>query len=84
MCPPVSLCRVCVSSSQESEIQLLQQAQRFRAQLEHQGQDLERAETFPEVEETEVGRMRQQLLKFHNDLLVAEERDYQMNYQLEW
>nr|XP_046197140.1 coiled-coil domain-containing protein 146-like [Oncorhynchus gorbuscha] len=27
--------------------------------------------------------MRQQLLKFHNDLHQAEERDYQMNYQLE-
>ncbi|XP_046879129.1 coiled-coil domain-containing protein 146 [Hypomesus transpacificus] len=78
-----SLLHDTLRSSQESEIQLLQQAQRFRAQLEHQGQDLERAETFPEVEETEVGRMRQQLLKFHNDLLVAEERDYQMNYQLE-
>jgi hypothetical protein len=52
--------------------------------LERQQRDLETAEQFPEGPDTEVSRMRQQLLKFHNDLHQAEERDYQMNYQLEW
>ncbi|XP_064877405.1 coiled-coil domain-containing protein 146 [Oncorhynchus nerka] len=72
-----------LKSSQQSEIRLLQEAKRFRAELERQQRDLETAEQFPEGPDTEVSRMRQQLLKFHNDLRQAEERDYQMNYQLE-
>uniref|UniRef100_A0AAZ3RX92 Coiled-coil domain containing 146 n=1 Tax=Oncorhynchus tshawytscha TaxID=74940 RepID=A0AAZ3RX92_ONCTS len=70
-------------SPPQSEIRLLQEAKQFRAELERQQRDLETAEQFPEGPDTEVSRMRQQLLKFHNDLRQAEERDYQMNYQLE-
>eukprot|EP00063_Salmo_salar_P036120 XP_014010955.1 PREDICTED: coiled-coil domain-containing protein 146-like [Salmo salar] len=78
-----SLLHDTLKSSQQSEIQLLQEAKRFRAELERQQKELEKAEQFPEGPDTEVSRMRQQLLKFHNDLRQAEERDYQMNYQLE-
>ncbi|XP_045075848.1 coiled-coil domain-containing protein 146-like [Coregonus clupeaformis] len=78
-----SLLHDTLKSSQQSEIRLLQEAKRFRAELEHQQRELEKAEQFPEGPDTEVSRMRQQLLKFHNDLQEAEERDYQMNYQLE-
>ncbi|XP_031676491.1 LOW QUALITY PROTEIN: coiled-coil domain-containing protein 146-like [Oncorhynchus kisutch] len=78
-----SLLHDTLKSSQQSEIRLLQEAKQFRAELERQQRDLETAEQFPEGPETEVSRMRQQLLKFHNDLRQAEERDYQMNYQLE-
>ncbi|XP_055793236.1 coiled-coil domain-containing protein 146 [Salvelinus fontinalis] len=78
-----SLLHDTLKSSQQSEIRLLQEAKRFRAELERQQRDLEEAEQFPEGPDTEVSRMRQQLLKFHNDLRQAEERDYQMNYQLE-
>ncbi|XP_070997513.1 coiled-coil domain-containing protein 146 [Oncorhynchus clarkii lewisi] len=78
-----SLLHDTLKSSQQSEIRLLQEAKQFRAELERQQRDLETAEQFPEGPDTEVSRMRQQLLKFHNDLRQAEERDYQMNYQLE-
>ncbi|XP_029603071.1 coiled-coil domain-containing protein 146 isoform X2 [Salmo trutta] len=78
-----SLLHDTLKSSQQSEIRLLQEAKRFRAELERQQKELEKAEQFPEGPDTEVSRMRQQLLKFHNDLRQAEERDYQMNYQLE-
>ncbi|XP_064815560.1 coiled-coil domain-containing protein 146 [Oncorhynchus masou masou] len=77
-----SLLHDTLKSSQQSEIRLLQE-QRFRAELERQQRDLEMAEQFPDGPDTEVSRMRQQLLKSHNDLRQAEERDYQMNYQLE-
>ncbi|KAI4897828.1 hypothetical protein NFI96_007263 [Prochilodus magdalenae] len=70
-------------SSQESELNLLQEAKCFRAELEHQQQELEKAELFPEGEDTEVSRMRQQLLQFHNKLRESEDREYQMQYQLE-
>uniref|UniRef100_A0AAR2KDY6 Coiled-coil domain containing 146 n=1 Tax=Pygocentrus nattereri TaxID=42514 RepID=A0AAR2KDY6_PYGNA len=70
-------------SCQESELNLLQKAKRFRAELERQQQELEKAELFPEGQDTEVSRMRQQLLQFHNKLRESEDREYQMQYQLE-
>ncbi|XP_066523179.1 coiled-coil domain-containing protein 146 [Hoplias malabaricus] len=69
--------------SQESELHLLQEAKRFRAELEHQQQELEKAEQFPEGQDTEVSRMRHQLLQFYNKIRQAEDREYQMLYQLE-
>ncbi|KAL6473628.1 hypothetical protein MHYP_G00171890 [Metynnis hypsauchen] len=70
-------------SCQESELNLLQEAKHFRAELERQQQELEKAELFPEGQDTEVSRMRQQLLQFHNKLRESEDREYQMQYQLE-
>ncbi|XP_030628995.1 coiled-coil domain-containing protein 146 [Chanos chanos] len=69
--------------SQESEIRLLQKAKGFRAELERQQQELESVEQFPEGPDTEVTQLRQKLLKLNNDLREAEDRDYQMQQQLE-
>lgn len=72
-----------LKSIQESEIQLLQDAKRFTYLLEQQQHDLEKADQFPEGSNTEVSRMRQQLLKYNNDLNEAEEREYRLQYKLE-
>ncbi|KAM3924189.1 coiled-coil domain-containing protein 146 [Leptodactylus fuscus] len=72
-----------LKSIQESEIQLLQDAKRFTYLLEQQQHELEKADQFPEGSNTEVSRMRQQLLKYNNDLNGAEEREYSLQYKLE-
>ncbi|XP_015208078.2 coiled-coil domain-containing protein 146 [Lepisosteus oculatus] len=69
--------------TQESEIRLLQDAKRFTAQIERQRQDLEQAEQFPEGSDSEVSRMRQQLLKFYNDLKEVEDREDKLHYDLQ-
>ncbi|XP_064199499.1 coiled-coil domain-containing protein 146 isoform X2 [Anguilla rostrata] len=72
-----------LKSSQESEIRLLQDAKRFTAELERQQKDLEKMERFPEGSDTEVSKMRRQLLIYHNKIREAEEQEYQLQYQLE-
>ncbi|KAK6488012.1 coiled-coil domain-containing protein 146-like [Huso huso] len=72
-----------LKSTQQSEIQMLQDAKHFTAQIERQKQELERADHFPEGFDTEVSKMRQQLLKLQNDLNEAEEIDYNLQYKLE-
>ncbi|XP_044136084.1 coiled-coil domain-containing protein 146 isoform X2 [Bufo gargarizans] len=72
-----------LKSIQESEIQLLQDAKRFTYLLEQQQHELEKADQFPEGSNTEVSRMRHQLLKYNNDLNEAEEREYRLQYKLE-
>ncbi|XP_053572509.1 coiled-coil domain-containing protein 146 [Bombina bombina] len=73
-----------LKSIQESEIQLLQDAKRYTYQLEEQKQELDKADQFPQGINTEVSRMRQQLLKYNNDLNEAEEREYQLQYKLDF
>lgn len=70
-------------SSQESEMQLLLEAKTLRMTLEQQRQELENAELFPEGPDTEVSRLKQTLLQYYNQLKEDEERDYQMQFQLE-
>ncbi|XP_053320353.1 coiled-coil domain-containing protein 146 [Spea bombifrons] len=72
-----------LKSFQESEIQLLQDAKRFTHELEQQKQELEKAEQFPEGSNTEVSMLRQQLLKYNNDLTQTEEREYHLQYKLD-
>ncbi|XP_069834159.1 coiled-coil domain-containing protein 146 [Dendropsophus ebraccatus] len=72
-----------LKSIQESEIQLLQDAKHFTYRLEKQQHELEKADQFPEGSNSEVSRMRQQLLKYNNDLNESEEREYQLQYKLE-
>ncbi|XP_062850431.1 coiled-coil domain-containing protein 146 isoform X2 [Trichomycterus rosablanca] len=67
-------------SSQETELNLLEEAKQFRTKLELQKQELEKTEDFPE--DTDVSRMRQQLLQFHNTLREAKEKEYEMQYKL--
>lgn len=74
----------CVFSSQESEMQLLREAKAFRTKLEQQNQELQKAELFPDEQDTEVSDVKQKLLQFYNELKEYEERDYHMQFQLEW
>ncbi|KAM8972110.1 coiled-coil domain-containing protein 146 [Pelodytes ibericus] len=71
-----------LKSSQESEIQLLQDAKRFTNQLEQQQQELEKVDQFPDGSNTEVSRMREQLLKYINDLNETEDREHHLQYKL--
>ncbi|KAM9312848.1 coiled-coil domain-containing protein 146 [Gastrophryne carolinensis] len=73
-----------LKSIQQSEIQLLHDAKKFTNQLEQQQHGLEKAEEFPEGPNTETSRMRQQLLKYNNDLRKIEEREYRLQYELEY
>lgn len=65
-------------------MQLLQEAKAFRTKLEEQNQELEKAELFPEGQDTEVSGLKQKLLQSYNELKEYEERDYHMQFQLEW
>uniref|UniRef100_A0A4W4F5Y7 Uncharacterized protein n=1 Tax=Electrophorus electricus TaxID=8005 RepID=A0A4W4F5Y7_ELEEL len=78
-----NLLHATLRSSQESELKLLQEEKHFRTELEHQQQELEKAELFPDGQDTETSHMRKQILQFHNELRAAEEREYQMQYQLD-
>lgn len=60
--------------TQESEIKLMKDIKFFTADLEYQRQELEKGEQFPECYDTEVNKLRQQLLHFQNDLNQIEER----------
>lgn len=70
--------------TRENESQLLHQAKQYTATLEGQGNDLETADNFPEGTDTDVSRMRQQLLKYRNELAQIDERQYQHEYKIEW
>ena len=71
-------------STRENEGTLLQQAKEFSQELDRQKVELEKADNFPESSNSEVSKLRQQLLKHHNDLAQAEERQYQLDYKIEW
>lgn len=71
------------SSSRENETKLLQQAKDCVLELEKQKAELEKADNFPESSNTEVTKMRQQLLKYNNEYKQAQERQYQLEYQIE-
>ncbi|XP_006834425.1 PREDICTED: coiled-coil domain-containing protein 146 [Chrysochloris asiatica] len=71
-----------VISTQESEVQLLQDAKRFAEQIEQQKFHLQQADDFPEAFTTEVSKMREQLLKYQNEYNAAKEREYHNQYRL--
>ncbi|XP_006882663.1 PREDICTED: coiled-coil domain-containing protein 146 [Elephantulus edwardii] len=71
-----------VISTQESEVQLLQDAKRFTAQLEEQQFHLQQADNFPEAFNTEVSKMREQLLKYQNEYNAVKERECHNQYRL--
>ncbi|XP_062373924.1 coiled-coil domain-containing protein 146 [Sardina pilchardus] len=76
-----SLLQDTLKSSQDGELQLVQECKRFRAELGRQRADLEKAEEFPEGSDSETKRLRQQLLKIHNDLKASEEHHTHTIYQ---
>ncbi|EDL03207.1 mCG120103, isoform CRA_a [Mus musculus] len=71
-----------VVSTQESEVQLLENAKRFTEQIQQQQVCLQQAEDFPNVFTTEVCKLREQLLKYQNEYTAAQEREYNIQYRL--
>uniref|UniRef100_F6ZCC7 Cilia- and flagella-associated protein 58 central coiled coil domain-containing protein n=1 Tax=Ciona intestinalis TaxID=7719 RepID=F6ZCC7_CIOIN len=69
--------------TRESETKLLEDAKNFTNELEKQRQELEKADHFPENIDTEVGKLRQDLLKRHNDIQQIEEREYELHYKID-
>ncbi|KAM9334637.1 coiled-coil domain-containing protein 146 [Symphorus nematophorus] len=73
-----------LKSTQDSEIQLLEEAKRCRAQLERLQDEVERTEeqSTSEKPESEVNELRQQLLQAYNELKAAEDREYKTQHKL--
>ncbi|XP_036978375.1 coiled-coil domain-containing protein 146 isoform X1 [Acanthopagrus latus] len=73
-----------LKSSQDSEIQLLGEAKRCRAELERLQAEVERTEeqSTSEEPESEVNELRQQLLQAYNELKAAEDREYKTQHKL--
>ena len=74
----------CNSSTRENEANLVQKAKKATNHLEKCKIELDKADNFPESSNTEVSKLRQQLLKYNNDLAQAEEKQYQFDYKIEW
>ena len=71
-------------STRDNEVDLLQKAKKYTNELERCKIELEKADNFPDSSNTEVSKLRQQLLKYNNDYAQAEERQYQFDYKIEW
>uniref|UniRef100_A0A8D2DEG1 Coiled-coil domain containing 146 n=1 Tax=Sciurus vulgaris TaxID=55149 RepID=A0A8D2DEG1_SCIVU len=71
-----------VMSTQESEVQLLQNAKSFTEQIQQQRFHLQQADSFPEAFSTEVSKMREQLLKYQNEYNAVKEREFHNQYRL--
>ncbi|CAJ1054953.1 coiled-coil domain-containing protein 146 [Xyrichtys novacula] len=73
-----------LKSSQDSELQLLEEAERCRAVWENLQAELERTEeqSTSEQPQSEVNELRQQLLQAYNELRAAEDREYKTQHKL--
>uniref|UniRef100_A0A803V0L0 Coiled-coil domain containing 146 n=1 Tax=Ficedula albicollis TaxID=59894 RepID=A0A803V0L0_FICAL len=71
-----------VISLQESETQLLQEAERLSAELEQQC-ELEKAEQFPEEASSEASQIRQQLLSCRSEYSAVKGRVYENRLKIE-
>ncbi|XP_044041610.1 coiled-coil domain-containing protein 146 isoform X2 [Siniperca chuatsi] len=73
-----------LKSTQDSEIQLLGEAKRCRAELKRLQAAVERTEeqSTSEDPESEVTELRQQLLQAYNELKAAEDREYKTQHQM--
>ncbi|XP_049423271.1 coiled-coil domain-containing protein 146 isoform X3 [Epinephelus fuscoguttatus] len=73
-----------LKSTQDSEMHLLGEAKRCRAELERLQAEVERAEeqSTSEEPESEVNELRQQLLQAYNELRATEDREYKTQHQL--
>lgn len=69
-------------STQQSEVQLLEDAKRFTEQIQQQQFHLQQADNFPEAFTTEVSKMREQLLKYQNEYNAVKERELHNQYRL--
>jgi hypothetical protein len=71
-----------LKNKRNNEQRLLQQAKEFANTLARQKVELDKAEMFPDNSNTEMSRLRQNLLSYHNDLAETEERQYQLDYKI--
>lgn len=71
-----------VVSTQQSELQLLENAKLFTEQIQQQLVRLQQADDFPNAFSTEVCKLREQLLKYQNEYSAAQEREYHNQYRL--
>nr|XP_046235156.1 coiled-coil domain-containing protein 146 isoform X2 [Scatophagus argus] len=73
-----------LKSTQDSEIQLLEEAKRCRAELQKLQAEVEGMEerSTSEEPESEVNELRQQLLQAYNELKAAEDREYKTQHKL--
>ncbi|XP_051008059.1 coiled-coil domain-containing protein 146 [Acomys russatus] len=71
-----------VVSTQESEVQLLENAKLYTEQIQQQLVHLQEADDFPSVFSTEVCKLREQLLKYQNEYTAVQEREYHNQYRL--
>lgn len=66
------------------EVKLLEDAKNFANELDRQRVELEEGDKFPDSSNTEVSKMREQFLRYSNELAQTEERQYQLEYKIEW
>ncbi|XP_029017231.1 coiled-coil domain-containing protein 146 [Betta splendens] len=73
-----------LKSTQDSEIQLLREAKRCRAELEKLRAEVAKTEeqSTSEQPESEVNKLRQELLQAYNELKAAEDREYKAQLRL--
>ncbi|KAM7367067.1 hypothetical protein PAMP_014992 [Pampus punctatissimus] len=73
-----------LKSTRDSEIQLLEEAKRYRAELVRLQAEVERTEdqSTSEEPESEVNKLRQQLLQAYNELKAAEDRETETQHEL--
>ena len=62
------------------ETQSLTEAKQCQEVLDMQLQELDRCEAFPQTIDNEVMRLREQLLKYNNELAQITDREYQLAY----
>ena len=73
-----------IFSTRSHELELLNEAKAHARELDLQKHELERADAFPDSSQnTEVGRLRAQILHYHNEFVQTNERQYQLEYKME-
>lgn len=72
-----------LKTTRESECTLLHNAKDMHQEVQNQRGELEKGDNFPAGEDNEVNKLRQELLKHHNELAQADERQYQLEFKLE-
>lgn len=72
-----------LKATREQESSLLHKAKEMHQEVQRQRVELEKGDSFPDGDNTEVNKLRQELLKHHNELAQADERQYQLEFKLE-
>ncbi|XP_078000623.1 coiled-coil domain-containing protein 146-like [Glandiceps talaboti] len=72
-----------LAKTRDSEASLLKDAKANTAELERQRSELEKADNFPESSNTEVTKLRTQMLKHRNEFDETEERNFQYEFKIE-